>query len=93
MRRTLRSCAALEAADGEGQLFLRPEDLELVPESAEEGVGGTIVGRRFYGHDVLDRVRLDGGEEAEVRRLPAVAEPLQSRVSVVLRRRRFRVFL
>jgi iron(III) transport system ATP-binding protein len=82
-----------DSPDGSGHLFLRPEDIELLPESAEGGVRATIVGRRFYGHDVLDRVRLESGSEADVRRLSSAAEPVESRVRVVLRGRRFRVFL
>ncbi len=81
-----------EGADGEGRLFLRPEDLELRTGAAQEGVPATIVGRRFYGHDVLDRVRLSSGEEIEARSLSSDAAPVESAVRVVLRRRLFRVF-
>ena len=81
-----------DAKDGEGHLFLRPEDLELLPGAAADGLEATIVSRRFYGHDVLDRVRLASGEETDVRRLSAAAEPLESSVRLVLRRGHFRVF-
>ncbi len=81
-----------DAGDGAGRLFLRPEDLELRAAEAGNGVPATVVGRRFYGHDVLDRVRLASGEEIEVRCLSSAVAPVESAVRIVLRERLFRVF-
>ncbi len=81
-----------EGTDGDGRLFLRPEDLEQLSEGRDGGVPATIVGRRFYGHDVLDRVRLDSGEEIEVRCLSSTVLPVESVVRIALRRRLYRVF-
>ena len=47
--------------DGEVRLFVRPEDLQLVSVDAGEGAPAEVIGRRFFGHDSVDEVRLDDG--------------------------------
>ncbi len=81
------------AEDGSGRLFVRPEDLLLCPAPDVRGRRmGAVVARRFFGHDVVDRVRMDSGEEIEVRLLSSSALPVGSRVRVTLRPGPFRVF-
>jgi hypothetical protein len=43
--------------------MLRPEALHLrAPVNGEDdGVGATVIGREFYGHDQLVKLRLDSG--------------------------------
>ncbi len=77
---------------GPGRLFVRPEDLEQLPAAAVAGVAGTVVERRFFGHDVLDRVGLEDGRTVEVRVLSSATVPLDSAVRLRLRDRVYRVF-
>ena len=71
--------------DGAGRLLVRAEDLEELPADASRGVEATIAERRFFGHDVLDRVRLSSGEELEVRVLSGELAAVGSRVRLALR--------
>ena len=71
--------------DGHGRLLVRAEDLEEMPAEAPHGVEATIAERRFFGHDVLDRVRLSSGEELEVRVLSGELRAVGSRVRLTLR--------
>jgi iron(III) transport system ATP-binding protein len=84
--------APCEAGDGRGRLFVRPEDFRLLPAGDGEGVAGKIVERRFFGHDVLDRVELDGGQSLEVRSLSSTTSAVGEPVRVALRQRIFQVF-
>ena len=84
--------ATCEAEDGPGKLFLRPEDLMLVRSSQGEGVAGTVVERRFFGHDVLDCVELASGARVEVRGLSPAVVPVGSPVRLALKERIFHVF-
>jgi iron(III) transport system ATP-binding protein len=84
--------ATCEAADGPGVLFLRPEDLRLVRRSLGDGVPGTVVERRFFGHDVLDCVQLVSGAQVEVRSLSSATVPVGSPVRLTLKERTYRVF-
>ena len=81
-----------QADAGSGRLLLRPEDLLLRPPGAADGIPARIVGRRFYGHDVLDRIRLETGEEADIRSLSPPLEGVERRVRVTLREGLFWVF-
>lgn len=83
---------ACDAPDGRGDLFVRPEDFTLLPDDRLEGVVGTLVERRFFGHDVLDRVRLESGETVEVRVLSSATTPLGEAVRLALRPGSYRVF-
>ena len=78
-----RDCAA---ADGPGRLLVRPEELEELPLDAARGVEATIEERRFFGHDLVDRVRLaDGGAVLEVRLLSGAAAAVGDRIRLALR--------
>ncbi len=50
--------------DGEVEVMIRPEDLELWPDPEGESV---VEGREFYGHDQLVHVRLASGRRVHVR--------------------------
>jgi iron(III) transport system ATP-binding protein len=84
--------ATCEAPDGSGLLFLRPEDLSLIRWSMGYGVPGTVVERRFFGHDVLDCVQLASGATVEVRSLSSATVPVGSPVRLALKERTYRVF-
>ena len=71
--------------DGPARLLVRAEDLEELPADAPQGVEATIEERRFFGHDVLDRVRLASGEAFEVRLPAGRLAPVGSRIRLVLR--------
>ncbi len=73
------------ASDGPGRLLVRAEDLEELPAAGGRGVEATIEERRFFGHDVLDRVRLAGGERLEVRVLSGEAPAVGERIRLALR--------
>ena len=83
--RSILGESASDAADGSGHLLLRAEDLTEVAADAPEGVEATIERRRFFGHDVLDRVRLTSGEELEVRVLSGELASVGSRIRLALR--------
>ncbi|MEE8278285.1 MAG: ABC transporter ATP-binding protein [Thermoanaerobaculia bacterium] len=83
---------ACDGPDGPGEIFVRPEDFALLPVECPEGVPGTLVERRFFGHDVLDRVRLESGETVEVRVLSSATTALGSAVRLALRPGNYRVF-
>ncbi len=84
--------APCDSQDGPGLLFVRPEDFEILPGGQNGGVAGRVLERRFFGHDVLDRVLLEGGETVEVRSLSSEVPPIGGSVRLALRPRRFRVF-
>ena len=73
------------AADGAGQLLVRAEDLTELAADDPAGVDATIEGRRFFGHDVLDRVRLESGETFDVRVLSSELATVGSRIRLALR--------
>jgi iron(III) transport system ATP-binding protein len=75
--------------DADGLVLLRPEDLELAPagDPGAAGVCGQIVGRRFFGHDLIDEVRLEGAGELVIRSrsLSPARFPVGALVRVALR--------
>ena len=75
----------MKAPDRPGRLLVRPEDLEELPAGASRGVEAIIEERRFFGHDLLDRVRLDGGEVLEVRLLSDAAGAVGDRIRLALK--------
>jgi len=82
--------AVVAAADGAGLLLMHPEDLEVRPLAAAGGCTGRVVRRRYFGHDLVDEVALDGvaGRAAGsvlVRLLAPSPYPVGSRVRVVPR--------
>ena len=89
---SLFGAATCEVEDGPGKLFLRPEDLAMSTQLAGVGVRAKVVDRRFFGHDVLDRVELQDGQALEVRVLSSATVPLGTEVRLSLRERSFRVF-
>lgn len=76
-----------EPGNPPAHLLVRPEDLTVAPPEASTGVGapGEIVGRRFFGHDVLDEVRLGSGQVLAVRHLSSALLPVGSQVRLALR--------
>jgi ABC-type Fe3+/spermidine/putrescine transport system ATPase subunit len=83
--------------DGPGLLLVRPEDLTIMPEcfyDGHEGLAGEVVRRTFYGHDLVDEVRLheDGGEVVRVRCLAGPAHAPGEKVRLVLRHHELPVF-
>jgi iron(III) transport system ATP-binding protein len=86
--------AATDADDGPGLVLVRPEDLCPQPDSHCEGILGVLCGRRFFGHDLLDEVALEGSEErVQVRSLASAVPPVGTRVRLTLRPKAYRVFL
>ncbi|MBW3670418.1 MAG: ABC transporter ATP-binding protein [Acidobacteria bacterium] len=59
-----------EAPSGPAALLVRPEEIEVISEQATAGARATLLERRFFGHDVLDRVKLEDGNVLQVRRHP-----------------------
>ncbi len=84
--------ATCEAPDGDGVVFVRPEDFIVHRWSQGGGIAGTVVDRRFFGHDVLDLVELANGERVEVRSLSSATLPVGSPVRLELRERAYHVF-
>ena len=83
--RTLFGETPCAAADGAGQLLVRAEDLTELAADAPAGVDAIIEERRFFGHDVLDRVRLESGETFEVRVPSGDIAAVGSRIRLALR--------
>jgi iron(III) transport system ATP-binding protein len=80
------------APTGPARLLVRPEDLTLVPAGGGEEVVGEVVGRSFYGHDLINEVRLQTGETVRVR-VPSHANfSVGSRVRVRPRDKLFQAF-
>ena len=57
---------AVRRAAGDVRVVLRPEQLEIVG-AGDANATGTVVSRKFYGHDGTVVVRLDSGPEVSVR--------------------------
>jgi iron(III) transport system ATP-binding protein len=74
------------AASGRGEVrvMLRPEALTL-SDQGENGTPATVLGREFYGHDQLIRLRLDSGEEVLSRLWGTAGFQSGERVSVAAR--------
>jgi len=82
-----------DAADGAARMLVRPEDLAVMPAGYQHGPLGEVVRRRFFGHDLVDEVRVDGVEQPVwVRLLSSVPHPVGSRVRLVLRPKSFQLF-
>lgn len=67
---------------------IRTEDLCVVDRG---GTAGVVVASRFFGHDVVDEIRLEDGRLFRVR-LPRASAPVGSPVEVALQARHLRVF-
>ena len=48
-------------------VFLRPEQLRLLPAGAGDGVPATVLRRDFHGHDALFLLSLEGGQQVSAR--------------------------
>jgi iron(III) transport system ATP-binding protein len=77
-----------EAPDGPCVIRVATESLCL----NDSGETGVITGSRFYGHDVVDEVRLRAGQSVRVR-LPQTAGAAGTTVKVSLKPAVYRVFL
>ena len=84
------------SADGKAWLWVRPEDVSLRAERPGDRKGdhlsGEVVQQRFFGHDLLQDVRLDSGEHLWVRNLTSDCLGVGQRVCVSLREQEMRVF-
>lgn len=85
-----------DAPDGPGHVVVRPEDLRLAAiddmARALPGAVGRVVDERFFGHDLLQKIRLATGEELEVRVLARDRRSVGSDVAVTLAGRISRVY-
>ncbi|HUP45476.1 MAG TPA: ABC transporter ATP-binding protein [Thermoanaerobaculia bacterium] len=77
-----------DAPDGPCVVRIATESLRV----GDGGRAGVIVGSRFYGHDVVDEVRMADGRSVRVR-LPRSAGEVGSTVRVALKGTRYHVFL
>ena len=73
-------------------MLVRREELSIVNSDASDGVEGELLGRRFFGHDVLQQVRLSSGCVVEVRSTGPAIDSGGNLVRVVLRSAAYRVF-
>lgn len=80
----------LSADVPDGPCVVRIATESLVP--AAGGMTGEIVATRFYGHDVVDEVKLPDGRSVRMR-LPRSSGEIGARVSVAFRENEFLVFL
>jgi hypothetical protein len=78
----------VNARDGRCVVRLSSEDLAADP----AGTPATIVNSHFFGHDVVDEVRIDDGRVFRVR-APQSSGAIGDRLGVKLQARRVRVFL
>ena len=78
----------VNAPDGRCVVRLSSEDLAVDP----SGTPATIVNSHFFGHDVVDEVRIDDGRVFRVR-APQSSGAIGARLGVRLHARRVRVFL
>lgn len=77
-----------DAADGRCIIRIATESLRV----ADDGATGVIVATHFYGHDVVDDVRLSDGRVVRVR-LPRPAGDIGATVSLAFKSDSFRLFL
>lgn len=84
--------ARTDAPDGKALILVRPEDLVIMPPGFHQGLAATVVDRRFFGHDLLQQVELETGEQIAVRLLSSTTFVVGDRVRLVLRPRRLPVF-
>jgi iron(III) transport system ATP-binding protein len=89
--RSALGVGAADSSDGQRLLLVRPEDLVLAGDGRAP-LAGTLVRRRFFGHDLLEEVELEGGATLLVRRLVSNHFAVGSRVSVGLRLRELPMF-
>ena len=81
---------AVEADDGPAWLLVRPEQVRLV-EKADAAVTGMVRDTRFFGHDLLQRIELEGGDLIEVRLAAGRAVAVGERVGLALGAGTYRV--
>ncbi|MEM9290926.1 MAG: ABC transporter ATP-binding protein [Acidobacteriota bacterium] len=92
MVRCAYGVAFSDAEDGPGRLFVRPEDLAIMPQGHSEGIRGQVYRRRFFGHDLLTEVRTETDETLHVRELSSDSSTPGTPIKVCLRKKAFRVF-
>jgi iron(III) transport system ATP-binding protein len=80
------------APTGPARLLVRPEDLTLTPATGGEEIVGEVVGRSFYGHDLINEVRLQTGEILRVRVLSHADFGVGSQVRIRPRDKLFQAF-
>jgi iron(III) transport system ATP-binding protein len=81
--------------DGPGQLWVRPEDLALLPVEAGVGILGVLRQRVFYGHDLVDSIELSANPQAAplaVRNIAGAPFEVGDKVRLRLKEKPFVVF-
>jgi len=79
---TVRRSDGTVPPNGTAQVMLRPEQLVLTADTSGNTTNATIVGRDYYGHDALLRLRLSDGTSACARVGPASDKPVDAQVAV-----------
>jgi iron(III) transport system ATP-binding protein len=66
------------SASGAVTVFLRPEQLQLLPAGAPDGMAATVLRSDFHGHDALLLLALEGGQQVSAR----VFDPAEAALAV-----------
>jgi iron(III) transport system ATP-binding protein len=76
-RTALGTVPVLGPTDGAATVtvFLRPEQLRLLPAGAPDGVPATVLRRDFHGHDALFLLSLDSGQQVTARMFDPAGTP------------------
>jgi iron(III) transport system ATP-binding protein len=81
-----------DAPDGTAQLLVRPEEVLVSWNGARGGAAGKLARQSFFGHDLLNEIRMSTGETVTVRTLNSVDRAHGSRVRLTLRPGPYRVY-
>ena len=85
---------AARELEGDAALFIRPEDLELAEEGDPRSVPAVVETVRFFGHDVLHSVRLEGADcRLPFRTMGTAALKRGATLRIRLRRGRYGIFV
>lgn len=82
----------IDIEDGRVWVLVRPEDLVFNPPDSSTGGRGEVVRQHFFGHDLLDEVRLEDGSSLKVRVLSSDSVAPGEKVRVGLRARSLPIF-
>ncbi|HUP66124.1 MAG TPA: ABC transporter ATP-binding protein [Thermoanaerobaculia bacterium] len=85
---------AARELEGDAKLFIRPEDLEVAEEGDPRSVPAVVETVRFFGHDVLHSIRLEGADcRLPFRTMGTAALRRGSTLRIRLRSGRYGVFI